>query len=205
MSEFEVLGNVVAAEAVGEDGGLNAQFGINAASELLSRGVATYEKKKADDEAKRNDETKLQNAIAADVAWANAETMLNLAQPAQKPSAQVVAQSAMSTALAAGSGLSDASAQKRLASAQKAASDAAKSSYADSKSQAKSAAMKSWQKIAATLASGGGSSSSSSKSLVPSMANLHKGLGNIPTWGWVAGGVVVAGGLYLIVRAMRKR
>jgi len=202
--EYEV-GDRVWDELMGADG-LDAQFGVNAASELLSRGLATYDKQKASEETA----AKLDQAKAADVAWAEAEERLNLALQSKPPdaarveAAQVLAQTMSQAAASTGMGLPPDATAKRCAAAQAAVAAAAK---AAGKDPSKLARVKAWQKVAAACSSGTslqpGAGAHHAPSSQPSFfTKVHAGL---PTWGWMVGGAAILTGGVLLIRALRKR
>lgn len=208
-NEYDILGQQVVAEVMGEGGKLDAQFGINAVAELASRVANTVESKKADEQAKKDADAKLRAVTNADVAWANAEAALAVAQPDQKAAAQVLVQSAQTAALAAGMGLSAELQQKRLLQAQKAAADAAQASLKDPSHKVKAATMAAWQKIVAAIAqqalSQPASTALTTTTPTPGQNFFTRQYGGVPVWGWAVGGTALVGGIYLVVRALKRR
>jgi hypothetical protein len=141
---YEILGAKIVSELTGADpapaGGLNAQFGINAAAELLTRGLATAEAKSAEKKSAAASEAATNKALSADVNWANAEVMLETANLSKDPqkiaAAQSLQMSAMAAAQSAGAGLTPDGAAKRIETANAMAKQAAEASLADSKNGA---------------------------------------------------------------------
>ena len=213
----QIVGEMIAAErtAVGAGPGLDAQFGINAAAELLNRGVNTYQAKEEEKKNQAAQKVALANALAADVSWANAEVMLEQANLSKDPqkimAAQSLAGSAASAAMSAGAGLSADSSAARVKAANDMAKQAAERSFADPKNAGLSAAMRAWQKVATAAAQqtsgmpGGDAALARVGAGGGFMAAMRKRYLGVPLGGWLVG-VPVAGGLIaLVVKALRKR
>lgn len=207
----QVLGDLIGTELVGEgdSGGLSAQYGISAAAELLSRGIKTYEDKQAAEKKRAEDAKKLDEAVRADVAWANAETTLEQADASAKEAARVVAQTAMQRALAAGAGLSPELQKERAHRVQSAAMQAAEKATKSPGNKSLQAAMRAWQRVAATVATGAPLAPYSPEAAAAAAAStgnfFTRQYGGVPVWGWAAGGAVVLTGLVLGIRAAVRR
>ena len=217
---YEVLGAQIVSEMMGADPakpGFDAAFGINAAAELLSRGVNTYQNQEDAKKNKAANEAALARALQADVGWANAEVMLAQANQSKDPqkiaAAQAICQNAQSASMVAGSGLSPESMAKRLDTANDMAKQAAEKSFATPSNPGFAAAMQAWQKVASAVsmltaqAPGGSMALELAKqrggsSFLDAMKKKYAG---VPLGGWLIG-VPVAGGLIaLIVRALRRK
>jgi hypothetical protein len=215
---IEVLGAQIVSEMMGADaGGLTPQFGINAAAELLNRGVATYEQKEAEKKSAAAQQVALANALSADISWANAEVMLDQANQTKDPqkimAAQALDSQAAGAAMTAGAALNADSSAKRVKQAQDMAKQAAEKSLADSKNAGLASAMRAWQKVASaaiqqtsqmpggdmalarTRGAGGGSFMDAMRS---------KFLG-IPVGGWLIGVPALGIGGTLLFKALRRR
>jgi hypothetical protein len=215
--DYAVLGDLVARELelaesgiVGDDAGLSAGYGLSSLAELASRGLKTYEDKKAGDEKKSKSEAAAKKAIAADASWASAEATLEQAQSTKVPTAieaaQAMQSSAMSAAMAAGIGLDEDAQAKRLAAATDASNKAAATSLANPSDKAKAAAMHGWQKVLATATSGASpTAKEEAKKIKSSGSWWTRRSAGVPNWGWVAGGTLLAAGVGLGIRAFVKR
>ena len=210
QSQDEVEGMM--SEALGEEGG-GFDYGmiVPAVSELVQKGVQTYQTQEKAKKATADDKARLDKAIAADAAWAQAETTLDLAQasPVKDASkiaaAQVVQSGAFGQAVQSGVGLTPESAGKRAAAAQKAARDAASDALASPSDATRQARMRAWQKVAAVAAAGGGLGPGAlAQRPTESGSFLTRYYAGIPVWGWGVGGVLVLTGGVLLLRALRK-
>lgn len=218
MNAYDLLGQQMVNEVMGQappaKPGFDAQFGINAAAELLSRGIATHENKQAAQKAAAESKAAGDRAIQADVSWANAEIMLETANLSKDPqkilSAQALVQSAQQNAINASYGLPTDALARRISTANDMAKKAAEASYEDSGNAGKAAAMRAWAKISAAVSafaaqSPGGALALQQVGRGSSFLDFMKRkYGGVPVWGWTVGGLGVATGLSLVIRAMRK-
>ena len=204
----EVIGAQIVNEMVGEEAkrpGFDAQFGINAAAELLSRGVNTYQNQEETKKRDALEKTSIANALQADVAWANAEVMLeqaNKSKDEQKiAAASVLASSMASAASGAGAALSPVGAAKRISSANDMAKQAAERSFAAPQNVGLAAAMRAWQKVAAAAASqtasmpGGSTALELARQGSGGLGFLSRRVGPFSVGGWLI--AVPAGGVGL--------
>lgn len=209
--EMEILGAQVVRELVGADGGgLDLNFALNAAGEVAQRGVNMYQQEEAKKKADAAAAAALTRALAADVAWADAEEMLDLVKKsgdAQRiAAAQSIAQAADAAAMQAGAGMPQSAIDKRVSAAQENATKAAREALSDANKQSK---MRAWQKVAARAGFGGMSMSPSGKGGLSRSASsgnfFTRQYGGVPVWGWGLGAAGVLTGTILLVRALRKR
>ena len=211
MENIEVLGAQIVNELMGADaGGLTPQFGINAAAELLNRGVTTYEQKEAAKKEAANQAAALARALATDISWANAEVMLeqaNTSKDAQKISAaSSLRQSAETNAMSARIGLSDDSERKRQQAADDMAKQSAEKSFAQPGNAGLAAAMRAWQKVSSARGLGAGGAltrytGGGGGSFLDAMKKKYAG---IPLAGWLVGVPVITFGLWKLVKSLRK-
>jgi hypothetical protein len=221
---YEVLGAQIVRELMGEapivgaGPQLDAQAGISAAAELISRGVNTYQAKEDAKKSAAAQQVATANALSADISWANAEVMLETANNSKDPQKIMAAQSLASTAAAgamsAGMSLSTEAAAKRISAANEMAKQAAEKSYANPKNVGLAAAMRAWQKVSAaamqqTSQLPGGSNalelarlSGGGGGFLDAMKKKYAG---IPLGGWLIGVPVTGGLIALIVKALRRR
>ena len=216
MDAYELLGQQMVNEVMGADAppakpGFDAQFGINAAAELLSRGIATHENKEAAKKAAADTKAAGDRAIQADVAWANAEVMLETASNQKDPqkimAAQMLAQSAQQAALSAGIGMPTEALARRISAANDAAKKAAEASYAASSNPGLKAAMNAWAKVAAAVSTQAAQSAAGNQALILASGGgnfLTKKYGPLPLWGWGVAGLGTATVLGLVVKMLRK-
>ena len=219
---YEILGAQIVNEVtgippvVGAGPGLDPQFGINAAAELISRGISTHQAKEEAKQKSAATAAQLERAIAADVAWANAEVMLETASASKDPqkiaAAQSLASSSQSAAAIVGIGLAPEASAQRITKAQDTAKKAAEASYADPKNLGKAAAMRAWQKVASAVVTSTAQAPGGEQAL--QLANvggtsfldvMRRRYGGVPVWGWAVGGLGLTFGLTLFIRALRKR
>lgn len=215
----EVLGDDAAAKSGGGGGGGGFDWSmlIPATAEIAQKGIQTYQAKEQAGKQSAEDKAKLDKAIQADAAWANAEAVLDLANSAKDASkiaaAQTLQQSAYAQAMAAGAGLSPASAGKRTAADQQAASDAAQDALSNPKDLAKQAKMRAWQKVVA-VASAAAQPTPADQAAAAKYSREHGGGGGsfltkyhagVPMWGWLVGGTVGVTGLGLLIRSLLKK
>lgn len=223
MNAYDVLGQHVIGEdeaertafnllgaGFGSESGFNADFLINAASEVTKRGVATYQESEAAKKSAAEIEAQTQQTIAADRAWANAEVELELAQQAKSPArvsaAQALVSSASSEAMSAGIGLPPAAVKKRAAAINEGIKLAANAVLSDPKNTTRQAYVRAWRKIASEVAAASVSSSGGggAKFGGGGAGNfLTKMAGPLPVWGWGVAAVAALAGVVLIAK-MRK-
>lgn len=197
--EFEVLGARVAEELGGDDGGLNAQTGITAAAELLSRGVATYQKSDADKKTAADAGKAADKAIASDSAWADAEELAIISP--KDAARRAIADAAAASSAQAGIGLPQAAADKRCIAAKAAVVAATKAASADT---SKLPRLKAWQKVSAVACAGAPAAAAAADEKARGAGgNFLSRYGT--TIALVGGGVVVLTGVFLLIRSMKKR
>lgn len=208
--QIEVLGAQIVQE-LGADPGLTPQYGINAAAELLSRGIATHQ---AQQEAKKTAEAQkvaLARSLSADISWANSELMVSSAQIAKDPqkiaAAQALAANAEGNAATAAAALNAEGAAERLRKANEMAQQALERSLATPGNPALADAARAWSKVAAAARqSGGGGALALFKGggggFMEAMRKRYLG---VPLGGWLIGVPVGVGAITLIVKALRRR
>ena len=213
-NEWDILGRQVVRdlEMLGAGGpSFDWSTLINAGAEAASKGIEYKQAQDAASASSADMSARGKKAIAADQAWADAETTLALAQqskdPAKIAAAQNLASAMQTAAVAAGAGLTSDAADKRLAAAQDMATKAAQAALANTSSGAAQAKMTAWQKVLSSVAAGGASASSSAAStaMVPHAGHgggnfFTQKLGPLPVWGWGLVGVGTLGGIALLLR-----
>ena len=218
MNAYELLGQQMVSEVMGQTPpakpGFDAQFGINAAAELLSRGIATHENKEAAKKAAADSKSAGDRAIQADVAWANAEVMLETANLSKDPqkiaAAQFLVQNAQQTSMAATMGMPTDALARRISAANDAAKKAAEASYGSPANAGLKAAMNAWAKIAAAVSSFAAQQPGGALALQQAgqggsfLDFMKRKYGGVPVWGWTVGGAGAATGLILLVKSLRK-
>lgn len=229
MESYELLGHQIVNELMGQaapaaaakPGTFDPTFLINAAAELAQGGANAYQSSQNADAARKAAATASQHAIASDIAWANAEQMLDIANQSKDPTkiapAQALATSMQAASMAAGAGLSADAVAARVQAAQTAATNAASASVAAPSDIAKASMVRAWQKVASQVISG----STSGAALTPAQAAanaaaisklgghggssfLTKMYGGVPLYGLVLGGMGILVGGVLLVKALRK-
>lgn len=202
---YYLLGQRIVSEVMGADG-FNAQFGVNLLSDLVKRGVATYD-----------DKANVQKAIAADVAWANAirTSLLETGSVSRDPQRILAAKTLEESAAkdADGISLTPDGMAKRIVAAQNTARVASQASLSDPGNPAKAAAMKAWQQVLAHAqgqGSGGnyGSDAAAMTLYRPPSAGtnfLTKMAGPLPVWGWGLVGVGTLVSLYALSKALHGK
>ncbi len=208
-SSYEILGEEIVREVTGAapGPGFDTSFLVSTAAEAASRGISTYEQKKAAEAASRDAKSKLDRSILADIAWADAEAGLVYAaktgDPTKVAAGEALVQVTRSEALAAGAALTPALAEKRVSAARKSLAEAARDSSAAPSDASKASRVSGWQKVLAAASQQalpvqsevpGQISRSGTSSF---LTKMHYG---VPAWGWAAGGVLVLTGLYLALR-----
>lgn len=218
--DYEILGRSHGASAIGaatpdapKAGSFNWGTLIDAGAEAAQQGINYKQQQDAAAANAGAQAVKATKAIAADVAWANAEVQLAMAQKAGNAQAVTAAQNIASTmanaSASTGAGLTGDAADKRIAAAQDAANKAAQASLAAPNDMTAAARMQAWQKVLAGVMAGG----SGTTALVPSSGPMPKyeakggnvftkKLGGVPVWGWTAAAVGVTG---VVVMLLRRR
>lgn len=207
----EILGE--GAPAASSDSSSWLTTALSAAGELGQKGLQYQQSKNAD----ASDKSKLDKSIQADIAWANAEAVLDLAQQSKDATkiaaAQALQGGAFSTAVTTAQGLTSGSASKRTAAAQAAAATAAQDALQNSTDLAKQAKMRAWQKVAA-VAGAGGQATPADLAAAKKDEKAKKGgggnfltayYGGLPVYGWAIGGLTITTGLVLLVRSLRSK
>ena len=210
----EILGDAAPAADTGASGWLSTA--LSAAGELGQKGLQYQQSNKAS----ADDKSKLDKSIQADIVWANAEAVLDLAQQSKDATkiaaAQALQGGAFSTAVTTAQGLTSGSASKRTAAAQAAATTAAQDALQNSTDLAKQAKMRAWQKVAAVAGAGGQATpadlAAAKKDEKDEKAKKGGGgnfltayYGGLPVYGWAIGGLTITTGLVLLVRSLRSK
>jgi len=218
----EMLGRQVVYEILGADAakGPSFDFGslFSAAAEAATKGVDYAQAQSAANAANAAQDDKLKKAIAADSAWADAETTLDVTKQGGDASkiaaASSLASAMQAAAISTAAGLDADRAGKRLEAAQKMANTASQNALNNSSNAAAQSKMRAWQKVLAGVASAS-SAPSTALTTSPDSALLAKHgfsggkgdgnfftqkFGGVPMWGWMAGGAVVLTGVALLLR-----
>ena len=216
MSDKELIG-MIEAEILGDapasGGGLDASFLTSAASELLTRGVTTYQTDEAKKKAAADDAKKASAAIAADVQATAACADVEVAKaqsPSSVPAKQAAAQQATNAQDLAAIGLSADAAAKRVAAANDAAKKAADAWSADPKN-VRAGAMAKCSAQTAAKATMGASTVPGANALIAQQKSsgggnfLLKRLGPLPVYGWALVTVGLTGVTFGLVHLLKRK
>ena len=212
---YEILGRQIVNELEKKElvGAFDYSTLLDAASEVSKAGLKDYQDSQNAGKNQAATDAATSKAISADAGWAAAEASLTIAQAGgnsqQIASAQALESAAKMSSMQSGAGLPAAAQTARVTAAQNSAKQAAQASLSAPSDAAKSAQMKAWQLVAASVASPTGS--------VPGAPGagphgghesggnfLTKKVGGMPVYGWVLGGGVAVTGIVLLIKALRK-
>ncbi|MDO8681564.1 MAG: hypothetical protein Q7R30_23870 [Acidobacteriota bacterium] len=193
---------------------------FNATGEIVKFGVDADKKTKDAAAAAKDADVKANAAIAADVAWANAEVTLATANVGRKPqeilAAKSLAEMQQAAALQAGSGMSPAAHEKRVKAAHDMAAKARATAAGDLNSVGKQAAAAAWGKVASSALAQAAAANLPPVNLAAIQAAaaasqaaqgnfFTQKYGPLPMWGWLATGAVTLTGGILLIRALVKK
>jgi hypothetical protein len=184
---------------------------LQASGGLISAGVEAAEKDKAEKAGAAAERTRIDTAVAADMAAANAIAKADVSAQLKQPSAAIdaqAAQMALSSSGRAGAVLSVEGQQKRADAARKALENAVKNAQDKPSDGFRQALVKAWTQVETAAQSSAISAGGRRQGGLDDYGKnwfVRPVLGKIPGWGVVAGGTGIAGALWFAVKKFLGR